>query len=229
MEAPNNTVHQYITKEAEDIWLSIPNEIKYKLADDINDTDINGKYDANKADDIITGSAEEDLTISTIVAFYSNHFWDPDTPNTGGLGEARGKYSQGLLSNGESSFTKAYTYWTDYLLPYYTGKDLFGSRFTVDQDQSYYYLGRVAHLLEDAASVPHVHLDGHLGHSVPLICVGNADCDDSILEEFTAQQSYFNNTQGKMNVEHYVASNYSSHLNNFDILIDGFSYYEVSL
>ena len=54
---PPATVHQHITKQAGDVWNSIPIEISNHLLKNISDPDINSKYDAIFNDDIIASLA----------------------------------------------------------------------------------------------------------------------------------------------------------------------------
>jgi len=106
----NKSVHQHITKEAEEVWQEIPTEIKNHLTKDILDPDkevdypygviCSANYDADKEDDIIVGSAEEDYAASTCVVVYRNHFFNPDSPED----EITGFYSKGLLGITKSTY-----------------------------------------------------------------------------------------------------------------------------
>ena len=136
-------VHQHITNESQKVWQLIPNEIKQHIKNPIhtNTNTINPVgADFNSGDDIITGSAEEDILARPL-----NHFWDSDSPNLG-------VYNVGLSVSYESSYNRAMKYWTTKVIPLYLKGDL---------NESYYWLGRVAHLLEDASVPAHMHLDPH--------------------------------------------------------------------
>lgn len=170
VDPPNTIVHQHITKEAEYIWSLVPFEIKLKLNESTNEA-INGRYDAEENDDIITGSGEEDKDFwKSTEKFNRNHFWDPDIPKS--IFDSI-YYDRGLLDSPppswqiESSYTKADKYWRTRVLENYLNGNI---------DESYYWLGRVAHLLEDGTVPAHMHLDIHY----PPLVFG----DDS-LEEFT--------------------------------------------
>ncbi|MBU1183336.1 MAG: hypothetical protein KKF00_14480 [Proteobacteria bacterium] len=133
---------------------------------------------------IIQGSEEEDYYDRFLL-----HFWQPDDPEDG-------EYDNGLGWD-DSSWEKAEHLWRTRVISSYIDGNI---------EDSYYWLGRVAHLLEDATSVPHVHLDPH-----PII---------SYLERYTANNySVMNNTynwQGE-NFEPYYYEN----------LIDGFDWSDI--
>jgi len=138
----------------------------------------------------------------------------PDT-----LANGTGDYNDGLNvcfgTNCDSSFVRAKEIWLMNIIPNYLSGNI---------NESYYHLGRVAHLLEDATQPSHVHLDPHIGHA-GFLCGGlNDDCDDSFLEEFTAQQNYFADTQNKMNVEHYAGETYENKTYKYENLISGFNW-----
>jgi len=208
VEAPYSTVHQYITSESDDVWLLIPVEIQKHLLKQFNSTDIDGNYDPSN--DIITGSGEEDKVLSTIFpAFYRNHYWNPDSPNNG-------RYDQGLVYQ-ESAYTKARNYWQYFVIEKYLQGDT---------DEAYYWLGHVAHLIQDLSQPSHVLLDCHIGELENPYISGCAD--DSTLEEFTAlADNFYNDTIYKMNVEHFKGSDYSSEgPYYYENLIDNFEYWD---
>ena len=168
MDPPNETVHQHLTKESQLIWNLITPEINNHLVSSIADEGINGNYDID--DDTITGSAEDDKGPEAFPFLF--HFWEPDNPDTTTSGSD--DYDDGLLGFG-SSYRRAMNYWTTKVISLYLKGDI---------DQSYYYLGRVAHLLEDASQPSHIHNDAHLGHRLYVVCGGlNPDCDDSFFEK----------------------------------------------
>ena len=210
----NATVHQYITNESILVWKNIPYEIKAHAQRRIIEQ-LDSNYDIG--DDIISGSGEEDKGISLP---FLRHFWQPDDPDT--FANGSGDYNDGLNAcfgtNCDSSFVRARRIWMTEVIPNYLNGNI---------NESYYHLGRVAHLLEDATQPGHVHLDPHIGHQLG-VCFGlNDDCDDSFLEKFTAQQNYFSDTQGKMNVEHYPGENYTNQHYRYENLIDGFDWNNV--
>ena len=160
-DPPNNVTHQFITNESKEIWKLIPYEIKLHLLNDIR-ADPNGEIsvqfipcltenaDYDNGDDIITGSGEEDNTLSTCFAVYGNHFWDVDDPDTESIA-GNDDYNDGLGTFG-SSYRRALEFWTMNVIPNYLSGNT---------NQSYYWLGRVAHLLEDASQPSHVLMDCH--------------------------------------------------------------------
>ncbi len=201
---PSNYTHQKITKEAEKAWQIIPTEIKNHLINNLNadpndevsfenltqcKTYENANYD--NGDDIITGSGEEDNARSTCNAIFGNHFWDPDTPNT--LTSGNDDYDDGLGPFG-SAYRKALDYWRINIIPAYLRGDI---------NESYYYLGRVAHLLEDIAQPSHVLKDPHGGH------FGGGD---SVLEIYAGNN--VNSLSGNGLTPYY----YEKLINNFDWL-----------
>ncbi len=161
----DRVVHQHITKESQHIWSALPDEIVNKLNKSIYARDLDGYYTSDLGDNIITGSAEEDKALSSLFAVFTNHYWDPDVPN-GGL------YDEGLFEDGRSIFeymldvkipftgiiydeiiprsnyVKAKGIWDTKIIPLYTGKTVSGRISRIDQDEAYYWLGRVAHLLQ---------------------------------------------------------------------------------
>lgn len=137
----NKYTHQYITNESFYLLNNVPIEIKLHLINNLN-ADPNGevsfedpfyvglknciKHSArySSGDDIIIGSGEEDNTLSTCIAAFSNHYWQPDSPiiltdyNTG----QSPYYNEGLLNPG-SSFQKALDYWKTKVIPNYLQED----------------------------------------------------------------------------------------------------------
>ena len=178
-----DTVHQHITNESQYLWNQIPYEMINQFREPL-DKDLNGKYD-NYEDDIITGSGEEDLDIFRSTNYINgNHFWQPDDPYFDNSSYTRELYDRGLLDDFQltsipapllsyflithSSYNKANEYWEKRVLHNYLEGNI---------DESYYWLGRVAHLLEDTTVPAHMHLDMH----APAIGTG-----DDLYEEYTA-------------------------------------------
>ncbi|HEY7175811.1 MAG TPA: hypothetical protein VH442_12920, partial [Micromonosporaceae bacterium] len=133
-------------------------------------------------DDTVTASADEDqefnyLLNCTVVSFlltgsgncafgprYTNgffeHFWDPDAPGAGGAAGYDQGFSDPTINRAErlaSSYRKAQAIWDARVVCGYTGRDRTGAVCPVDRDEAYYWLGRVAHLLEDLTVPAHVH------------------------------------------------------------------------
>lgn len=190
-------VHQYLTNESRDVWNILPYEIKDHLRTPIDqqldplNTFPWECFDPN--DDIITGSGEEDRCLKLYPLPTFNHFWQPDDPNSPSL-FGNDDYNNGLFIS-SSLYRTAVDYWNTKIIPNYLEGDI---------NESYYWLGRVAHLLEDAAQPSHVHTDPH----GPGILGGG-----SILESYTATNfSTLRNTyswQGE-NFEPYYYDSYNS-------------------
>lgn len=107
-------VHQYITKNATEVWPLISYEIKNHAENPINksiESSILSKIYYSSGKDIITGSGEEDVPI--IEAF--QHFWESDNPNNDWDGNPA-DYNDGLNILGwynqqSSSFQLDFQYW----------------------------------------------------------------------------------------------------------------------
>ena len=122
-------VHQYITNESKFIWKLVPSEIKDHLSTSLNQQ-LDSNYD--QGDDVITGSGEEDKPVTKT----RKHFWQLDNPKSG-------KYNDGLLGF-DSSYERAKNLFKEEVVPLYLKGD---------KDEAYYWLGRIAHLLEDATEL----------------------------------------------------------------------------
>ncbi|MBI2667422.1 hypothetical protein HYX17_01480 [Candidatus Woesearchaeota archaeon] len=174
---PPENVHQYITNESQDVWKLIPLEIKEHLTTPLNQ---NLDSDFDQGNDIITGSGEEDSSARWIW-----HFWQVDNPNNG-------EYDDGLIFV-DSSYKRALGFWTNNLLPAYSKGDI---------DEAYWYLGRIAHLLEDTSQPSHVLMDCHPGSELYIIgkscgqSEGDNGTDDSVLEEYTRDPNVFQSYKG---------------------------------
>jgi len=186
----NETVHQYLTKEAVEVWKDIPNEIRNHTLNSITLGFEKIWPDYDDGDDTITGSAEEDSRFR-----FLGHFWQVDNPTPIGYID----YDDGLNAGFDpiniipytSSYRRALIIWDDYVIKnYVSGK----------KDKAYYNLGRVAHLLEDAAQPSHIHLDCHPGsEGWQYFCdssSGDGGKDDSTLEKYTANPSVFQSYDG---------------------------------
>lgn len=138
-------VHQHIANESRKIWSLIPYEIKNHLVTPVNQN-LDG-FDYQEGEDIITGSGEEDKDLMPPLP-YTEHFWDPDNPQDG-------NYNDGLdyLGYHGSSYRRALNYWRNHVIQSYLNGNI---------DESYYWLGRVAHLIQDATVPAHIHNDEHI-------------------------------------------------------------------
>ncbi len=189
---PNHTTHQKITKDALKIWSLIdPEVIRHGNKSIDSPLDIIGLAIFDHDDDIIIGSGEEDKAFGAAVHINFNHFWQPDDPDDG-------DYDNGLGPSG-SSYRRALNIWDTKVIPKYLKGDI---------DESYYWLGRVAHLLEDASQPSHVHNDPHPPNT-PF---------SSVLEDYTGNMAIYSQYQG----ERYEGQQYE-----YENLIDGFNWAEV--
>lgn len=114
-------IHQYIALEAREVWERTPDELKQHMHTDFNSNlDEICEVSYGIGDDIITGSAEEDIVAAPLeligdidefdVQFgclpkcddeggYFKHFWDPDLPSVSGYkcNTIGGGYNSGLV------------------------------------------------------------------------------------------------------------------------------------
>jgi hypothetical protein len=159
--AEHGPVHQWLTYNA---FLFYDSQFAgSELADFIGDwTDYGSKHHRTHGDDndVIEGTFDEDVSKPTTYIFDNGFHWDivPQNP----LGQDI-PYYRHFVAGGDgdeiyvgwggyaSAVTQALDYWDDYAL----------SNYSVDKALSYYYLGHVAHLLEDMTVPAHVHNDEH--------------------------------------------------------------------
>lgn len=172
-------VHQYITQQAGQVLSNLPSEMKDHLRRPLRsrvDALCLADYDPGY-DDIVTGSADEDMEWFPYMPLYCgpvvgprytngfmDHFWDPDEPNFGGAAAYGKGFNDPNVYDGyqfASAYNKAQEFWERKVICYYTGRGKYGDSCPVDKDQAYYWLGRVAHLLEDVAVPAHVHNARH--------------------------------------------------------------------
>lgn len=183
--------------------------------------------DYNNGDDVITGSGEEDLEFYTLAHIYRDHFWQPDSPEKGSYNDGLNVFGLNTLG----SFRVSLGEWEEKIIPYYVGE--YENKFyNVDQDKAYYYLGKVAHLIDDASQPSHIHLDCHLGIELPnspsligRLCDqsnGDQGSDDSFLEEYTA-----NNFLDLQSSYYWQGENFEGEEYDYNNLIDGFDWNEV--
>ncbi|HLC01405.1 MAG TPA: hypothetical protein VJK02_00080, partial [Anaerolineales bacterium] len=174
--------------------------------------DETGQAGYDNGDDITVGSKEEDeeRKLSQVLWFenctgqsrdpdgvpglngFLEHFWEPDDPHADGYNcrsPIGGGYNKGLTDrsvllpdNGQyydSSYRVAQYYWDHLAIPLY----LAGSK-----DRAYYWLGRIAHLLEDATVPAHVH---DQAHGVPYLKTDSYEdyfkIESSRIRTFTAK------------------------------------------
>ena len=200
---PNMTVHQHITKEASKVWKLIPFEVKNHTRSSIQAQLDDDGYQGGE--DAVVGSGEEDEGPELFP--FKNHFWNPDNPNT----LSNGSYNDGLDVFGvnvDSSYKKAKELWTERVIKNYLKGNI---------NESYYWLGRVVHLLEDAAQPSHVLIDCHMDRPVGrFICSGSQGdngSDDSVLEEYTG-----NNFTILQNTFNWSGENFAGQQYDYDNL-----------
>lgn len=168
-------MHQYLTQLAGYIWSEAPEELKRHASKHIYsrlDKLCEAKFDPEDDDDMVIGAGEEDQAwnpafcpppgpwfpsvVDPVENGYFEHFWDPDVPNEGAYDEGLTYTRPGGKSlKFISSYKKAKQLWNTKIIPVYK----LGSNRRDPQliRQAYYWLGRVAHLLQDATVPPHVH------------------------------------------------------------------------
>lgn len=247
-------VHQKLTKEAIKFWNDAPPEAKnefllYSSRDIYGKTDPVGLVDFDavnsgylgkiKADDLISGSTEEDNVKSPAdfnelcsgdgLNGFFEHFWDPDIPWQVGFNCNSGDgliYNFGLpkvkelnvnilytpnsyltiyydpgVRTYDSAYRLAKFIWDDKILP---NKAAYQSGDPVVKREMYYWLGRIAHLLQDQTVPAHVHTRYH----DPVINRG---------------KDYFESYANKV-IDRYVYSDaqYAGQYYKYENLIEGF-------
>ncbi len=149
-------VHQWISYQASKVW-SVP-----EITSFINKNDYSAVWESeddfycdrdgyDSSEGILVGSCEEDrerVPNAPSWCWFTGtpscwHFWEPDIAQNG---EYNYGY-QGVMS----SYVRAQYLWDNYVIENYP----------FDKARAYYWLGRVAHLLEDLTVPAHVHDDGH--------------------------------------------------------------------
>jgi len=204
---PQREVHQHVTNESQFVWKVIPKEIKDHLNKPIDST-LNDNFD--ESDEIVIGSGEEDKLFR-----WRFHFWDHDQTDNS-------NYDVGLGGYFSSSYRRALELWNEEVIPNYLKGDI---------NRSYYFLGRVAHLLEDVAQPSHVLLDCHPGTELSIIGTiacdqskGDNGTDDSVLEEYTG-----NNFQSLKNTYNWSGNNFVGKQYEYNNLpnMDAFNWKEI--
>jgi hypothetical protein len=175
------SVHRQLTRDAGPVWSAIPLEVIVHL-EGAAPLDALGAVRYEPGDDAVTGSVDEDrefnyLAHCEVLAFlltgagscefgppftrgFFEHFWDPDHPDVGGPAAHDQGFEDPTVNDGErfaSSYRKAQALWDARVICPYVGRDRHGSPCPVDRDEAYYWLGRVAHLLQDLSVPAHVH------------------------------------------------------------------------
>ncbi len=157
----NGPVHQWLTYNA---FLLYNSQFSgSELAQFIGDwQDYGRKHHRTNGDnnDVIEGAFDEDVSAPIVYPFDNGFHWDivPQNP----LGQSI-PYEQHFVAGGDgneiydgwsmfaSAVTQALSYWEPYVLATYSANAAL----------AYYYLGHVAHLLEDMTVPAHVHNDAH--------------------------------------------------------------------
>ena len=191
-------MHQHLTQQSAEVWPFIPKEIENRSTGNVNDTYSFFGGDYNNGDNIIIGSAEEDIPLR-----FGSHGWLPDKPNTLSIGTD--DYNAGWvfllpppfqIRHRESLYRKALNLLRENFIKKYRNGDI---------DEAYYWLGRIVHLLEDASQPAHVHLDVH-GHAL----TGGV----SYLEGYTGNRTIY---------QQYDGSTYYGKEYQYENLIPGFA------
>jgi outer membrane protein assembly factor BamB len=134
---------------------------------------------------------------------FMEHFWNPDVPNVGGyncnsVSFTDNLYNQGLPAdrvssavvqppgNGhwDSAYRLAQDLWDNKVIKLYREGKWENNQVKIDQ--SYYWLGRVAHLLADITVPAHVHLLTH-APDIPILSTDWADYYESFFNQFTTE------------------------------------------
>lgn len=181
--------HKQIVLEASKIWQEIPPEITFHLGGE-NRLDARCKANYDIGDDIYVGSGEEDNESNFVFCKgifsehtdsnegrngFLEHFWNPDYPFGAPQGIIRREYN----CDGENIYNLGLLYIAPDVPPFISPAcgDHFDSNYRLAQDlwdnkvtplyrsgsvdESYYWLGRVAHLLSDMGVPAHVQLRPH--------------------------------------------------------------------
>ncbi len=211
----NPPVHQWIAYQASFIWSDIPEEITdyidnypSSVWDNGEDPylDANGsgyQPELNAYEGILIGAGEEDEDETDPIdcggSFYPYtkpfcwHFWNPDMPQDGDYNYG---WTDNLYGNQYgSSYTKAQYLWDNKIVSLYNSGN---------EDEAYYWLGRVAHLLTDASVPAHVHDDTHA-------------VDDDEYEDFFEEPDYTNAwNDGLSNWKHFAGLDYVGQQYNYE-------------
>jgi len=217
-------VHQWIAYQASFIWstneiMEYMEEEKYNsqnvwgmAIDPFLDDDGYNNYndDLDRAEGILVGSGEEDEDTQgeyqcgndyLVGNPYCYHFWEPDNPQ-------EGSYNDGISIYG-SAITVAQVQYDKAISLYNNG----------DKNQSYYWLGRVTHLITDMTVPAHVHLDQHVTNDDAFEDF-MAKSGEDVYDDWKEEGVYFN-------VMHFNGLNYVETQYNYESLISGFGWEDV--
>lgn len=167
-------VHPFITEQAALVW---PNDATHEIFIYLNKgykKKPSSCSDAKGGDWITEGAIEEDSydavsgQCSFVPTTFCHHFYNPDT-NDGLCFEILGKDWGNALSYAQK-------YWTEAIGQYNNNKG-----------KSYWYLGRIAHLLADVSVPAHVHKDKHIPYFV-----GDLDQIDSYEKYIEHNYTFWN-------------------------------------
>jgi len=221
------------------VWQDIPQEIKDHLDDYssvwINDSDNNldhsGYYEMGgingNPEGILIGSGEEDKDTSGVLCSSGDvpgdygrsiidpddngpwiyHYWNPDTLQSGNFddglsltaGESKIVCNDYRAKNFKSAYNRAQSLWDNYVIPNYD----------IDKNKSYYYLGRVVHLLTDMTVPAHVHEDPH---------ADVAEVDDDCYEDFMNDPGGLPWCSGQV-YRCFYGSNYEGQCYNYETVL----------
>ena len=134
-----DNTHKHITREAAEVWPTTarPDHEIWEYLD--NGVDVGGYY---TGDDLVEGCWEQDYPNADMR--WMEHFWDADNSSN------PYNYGYDLPSVYDSAYHTGVEYWNAAVTNYDT-----------DPALAYYYLGNVAHLLEDMSVPEHAKLHAH--------------------------------------------------------------------
>ncbi|MBI2630053.1 S8 family serine peptidase [Candidatus Pacearchaeota archaeon] len=156
----NPPVHQWVSYQAKSIWTTseINSYLPSTWSNSISTLDTYGimkgarmEDDAIYTDDGLTSNLYYPCFNTDLNSHpYCNHFWaNPHNSDSNGLYYAPPGYT---AKQWNSAYTRAKNIWDNNVIPYYQS----------NKSLSYYWLGRVTHLLTDMSVPAHVHLDVHV-------------------------------------------------------------------
>jgi len=166
--------HQIIAWKA---WFLLPSsDVKTALANYLGAPfqPPNTNYDSGS--NITEGTYDEDYP--EYEGRWMNHFWNTTTTIQD---DPAVNPDYGLPPGYQSAYRRAQNFWDDKVIPYYIGKDKNGNPHEVNIALSFWWLGRVAHLLTDMSVPAHTHNDPHVAYNYETYinkkaCPENASC-----------------------------------------------------
>lgn len=144
-------------------------------------------------DEVVIGSAEEDFSViidrknNVHALSVAEHFWNPNLRDSGNQFDVGATFRSPLISFGScltygGAYQRAEELYSLALLLYSLG----------DYEQSYYTIGRVAHLLTDLTVPAHVHNDIHTGFLRSFIIAhcegGGPSAEDDAYEDYMGKK-----------------------------------------